>query len=247
MKRHILISGILILFSLTGITTSLLVKQVEDPQVIAQREKMQKKAEETGYADIEIDNLHKKITTLLPKLESIIKKDEEKKENIIVIPIASGESVKSISKRYLYDGLMYLYTNADNTQLEKIVIRFTRMMPLGQKFKEERRELINPTPKFHEDNKIDGNDDLSIIYYEFTLNKEKMDSYIKEKEIGTKDSEFKEIDRIVLKEIPYFDKRISLVETYKKWLRKATRKLESKVTDIEMHNRVQIQHIMTLK
>lgn len=247
MKRRLLITSFILLSSFIGFTTTLLVKPVEDPQVIAQREKMQKKAEETGYADIEIDNLHKKITTLLPKLNSVVKKDEEKKENKIIIPIASGESVKSISKRYLYDGYLYLYLNSENTQLEKVIIRFTRMMPLGQSFKEERRELINPSPQFYEDDKIDGNDDLSIIYYEFTLKKEEMNNYIHAKEIGTNDDQFEEADRIVLKDIPYFDKKIAMVETYKTWLRKATKKLERKVTDIEMHNRVKIQHIMNLK
>jgi len=230
-----------------GIAGSLFVKPVEDPQIIAQREKMQQKAEETGYGDIEIDNLHRRVADLLPKLGEIVTQNKDKNENVLILPIAYGESVKSISERYLYDGYMYLYTDSEKKKLEKVVIRFTRMMPLGFEFKEERRDMINPTPVFHEDSKIDSNDDISIIYYEFTLTDEQLADKESPRTQSDDENRFKERDKILLKELPFFDKKIALVETYKTWLRRATTKLERKVVDLEMKERVRVQHIMDLQ
>ncbi len=246
MKRRI-ISTTIILASFLGVAGYLFVKPVEDPQIIAQREKMQQKAEETGYGDIEIDNLHRRVAYLLPRLTGLFTENKEKNENVLILPIAYGESVKSISLRYLYDGYMYLYTDSEKKKLEKVVIRFTRMMPLGFEFKEERRDMINPTPLYHEDNKIDSNDDISIIYYEYTLSEEQMAGRENPQVQNNDENRFKEADKIILKELPFFDKKISLVETYKTWLRRATTRLERKVVDLEMKERVRVQHIMDMQ
>ncbi|GAF67304.1 unnamed protein product, partial [marine sediment metagenome] len=208
---------------------------------IEQQEAMRKKAVESGYADIEIDALHKKIKNLLPKLkilEKSLKIPQEKSLFIssgeqngykIILQIAFGESIKSISERYIYDGKAILYTDAEGTVLNKVEFRFLRINPLGYSFKEEGRSLVNPTPNFFEDNQqIDKNEDLILEYFERT----------------NPDEGFVKKHETTISDIIFIDKRLKLLETYRKFLRRTKKMIKRKVYDFDLQDRVRVQYML---
>ena len=54
LKNKLIIAGTLVL----AVCSVLWAQKIIDPQILAQQEEQKKKADDTGYADIEIDNLH---------------------------------------------------------------------------------------------------------------------------------------------------------------------------------------------
>ena len=225
-KFAAILGGGVFFFPLYSITPGKLMEL--DPQYRKRIELQEKRMEETGYADIEFDNIHRKITKLLPRLQKLIEKDE-KGNFYFKIPIAFGESIKGVGERYIYNGEALLYTNRNGTTLNRVIFSFWRASPVGHVYKEEKRELINPTPRFDpEGKKIDSNTDWILVYYEREDEK----------------APFVEKWRTIFKDIPFFDKKKALLETYKKYLRKTLFYLTRKVADEDLKLRRNISHFM---
>ena len=153
-------------FSMIFLPVSTQGKSRLDPQTIAQTKARQEGAEKTGYASYEVDSLHRMLEDILPFLEYKIEKDENG-DSRFVLPISSGETIKGISEKYIYNGVVYLYVDSGGKKLKKVIFDFVRMNPIGSKFKEEKRQIINPTPFFNQDpSMIDRNDDIILTYFE---------------------------------------------------------------------------------
>ncbi len=214
------------------ISGALVAQEIVDPEILAAQKDQQKKAEEAGYADIEIDHIHKDLATLTTALKGRLKRAEVNnggEQPDIYFQIAAGESIKAISERYVYDGYIKIYLAGEN-KIGKIEFQFTRTNPLGATYKEERRILVNPSPNFSDNlpNQIDRNDDMTITYFEKT-----------KPEAG-----FEKIYETNVKDIPFFDKRVRLVETYKKYIRRARYTMTNKSKDLNLSERVKIQHML---
>lgn len=216
-------------------------QKILDPQILAQQEEAQKKAEATGYGDIELDVLHREITEQLKKLATYPEKGEVFKKGAgdeanLVLPIAFGESIKSISERYRYNGTCHIWF--DGEKINKIMLRFTRNNLLGIQFIEEQRDIINPTPFFKAETattkeipELDRNDDMLIVYWERRDQKKP----------------FEKITEFTLPQIRYFEKRMNLIETYKKYLRRTRKYLDRKIYDLDLSQRVQVQYLLEMK
>ncbi len=236
--------------------------KIVDPQVIAQRELQKKQAEKTGFGDIEIDLLHRSIKASLPQLmtsEYLENRDEFIKQQsgvyVFTLPIANGESIKSISERYIYNGEVSLYTDAEGKNLDLVKITFRRLNPFGNRFMEEKREIENPTPTYFDDGKIDRNDDIKLIYYDTAPPKDKWGFDVEDpndKDFSTafklkSDVNFKKKFEIDLKSVPFFDKRLKIMETYKKYLRRTDKRVKKKLYDLELKQRVQLGRMLDVK
>lgn len=232
-KRLLFVALITVLIG--GVSVSLLAQQIVDPEKLAQQAEQERLAAESGYGDIEIDNLHRELAAVAAQLKGYYQSEVEIQETElgekpdIVLPIAFGESIKAIDERYIYDGDIRIFLTADD-KLAKVEFAFVRTNPLGTEYKEEKRTLTNPTPNYAADGEktIDRNDDYVIIYYEKT----------------DPDKGFEKVREMNTMSIPFFDKRIRLIETYKKYTRRALRLMEKKSTDLDLHQRVQIQHML---
>ncbi len=214
------------------ISGALMAQEIVDPEILAAQKEQQKKAEEAGYGDIEIDHIHRDLailaTTLKGKIESAeITNGGEQPD--IYFQIAAGESIKAISERYVYDGYIKIFLAGEN-KIGKIEFEFTRTNPLGATYKEERRILVNPSPNFSDNGaeQIDRNDDMTLTYFEKT-----------KPEAG-----FEKIYETNVKDIPFFDKRVRVVETYKKYIRRARYTMTNKSRDLNLSERVKIQHML---
>ena len=204
----------------------------EDWQKALQTQEKQETNEKSGYGSYEVDSLHRSIQTVLPKIKDKIQKDE-KGNYRVMIPVASGETIKSIGERYIYNGIVYLYCNSSAEKLEKVAFHFERMNPLGYTYKGEKRILTNPTPFFSDDHdKLDRNEDIHIAYYEDT---------------SLAKPEFKKQSEITLEEIPYYNKKISILQTYLKYTRKALKKLKKEIYAHELSNRSAIEYMLQLQ
>lgn len=225
-------------------SAALLAQKIVDPQILAQQEEIQRLAEEAGYGDIEIDLLHKEISDLLGELylPKLAYSDPEqdrpwdlnpKQGEPIVLQIAQGESIKAISERYIYDGDLYL-TADSNGKLQKVEFQFRRTNPIGYRYKVERRDLINPTPGFSENpdtEEIDRNEDIKLIYYE----------------MKDQETEFRKIAEFTLKDVRYFDKKMMIIEAYKKYLRRAKKRLEKSVYDRKLREKIRVRHMLSFE
>ncbi|MBV6494883.1 MAG: hypothetical protein LDLANPLL_02920 [Turneriella sp.] len=234
----------LLIIAIAGFFGVLWAQKIIDPQVIAQQEEAKRRAEETGYGDIEIDNLHREIAILLPKAAPRMKKEAD---GALSLEIASGESIKTISLRYLYDGRIFLYTSGDakTPKLDKVKLVFERTNPFGKEYKREKREVINSTPLFFDNTeskemanksepKVDRNDDMTLIYYESQFDARGQES-------------FQEKEKIELKTISFYDKKMDFVETYKKYLRRTVKSLLYTVESIEITQKKHLRDLFELK
>lgn len=219
-------------------------QKIIDPQVLAQQEEQRKRADDTGYADIEIDNLHREIAILLPKAAPRMKKAGD---GGLALEIASGESVKTISERYLYNGTIILYPDGDAKapKLKQVKLVFERTNPFGKEYKREKREVTNPTPLFFDnaqskdpkqtnETKVDRNDDIQVIYFESEYDARQQET-------------FKEKEKVELKTIPYYDKKVDFVETYKKYLRRTAKSLRFTVESIDITQKKKLRDLFELK
>jgi hypothetical protein len=234
----------IIAFSALAVCGVLSAQKIIDPQIIAQQEEQKKKADDTGYADIEIDNLHRDIAALAMKAAPRMKKESD---GGLSLEIASGESIKTISERYLYNGVIILYPTGDakSPTLSKVKLVFERTNPFGREYKRERREVVNPTPSFFDspeqkengqkaDPKVDRNDDIVVTYYESEYDDRQNET-------------FKEKEKIELKTIPFYDKKVDFVETYKKYLRRTQKSLRYTVESIEITQKKKLRDLFELK
>jgi len=243
----------LLLFSL-GICGMLWAQKIIDPQVIQQQEEQKRKADESGYGDIEIDNLHREIAALLPKAAPRMKKGEDGGYSL---EIASGESIKTISLRYLYNGVIVLYPAGEGNppKLSKVKLVFDRTNPFGKEYKREKREVLNPTPTYYDENqgqdpnakpspnpnpgqkgepKVDRNDDMILTYFESEIDDRGVETY-------------KEKEKVELKTITFYEKKVDFVETYKKYLRRTAKSLRFTVESIEISQKKKLRDLFELK
>lgn len=230
------------IFLVILVTSNLWSQRIIDPQILAQQEEAQKRATETGYGDIELDVLHREITEQLkvlatyPEKGEILRQNASSEEANLVLPIAFGESIKSISERYRYNGTCHIWF--DGEKINKIMLRFTRNNLLGIEFLEEQRDIINPTPYFKaevtsskEIPELDRNDDMILVYWERRDQKKP----------------FEKVKEFTLPQIRYFEKRVGLLEAYKKYLRRTKKYLERKIYDLDLAQRVQVQYLLEMK
>lgn len=228
----------------TGICGVLWAQKIIDPQILAQQEEQRKRADDSGYADIEIDNLHREIALLAPQAAPRMKKESD---GGLLLEIASGESIKTISERYLYNGVIVLYPTGDAKapKLTKVRMVFERTNPFGKEYKREKREVLNPTPLFFDnpeqkdpnqkiEPKVDRNDDMLLTYFESEFDARQQES-------------FKEKEKVELKTIPYYDKKVDFVETYKKYLRRTAKSLRFTVESIDISRKKKLRDLFELK
>ena len=193
------------------------------------KELQKRETEKSGFGNAEVDYLHRSIEK---KLHLLMKKLErnDNGEYHYLIPIASGEYIKTVSTRYLYSGAAYFYTDQEGKKLKKVVLSLVRLNPLGQVYLEEKREVINETPFFYPTPKtLDRNDDIILIYSEKDSEGE---------------SDFEEKYRYSLKDIQYFDKKISLLNSYIQYLRQALKNIDKEIYAMKLAERKKIQHLL---
>ena len=193
------------------------------------KELQKKETEKSGFANAEVDYLHRSIEKRLPFLAKKLEQDNQG-EYYHLIPVASGESIKTISSRYLYNGDARFYTDQESKRLKKVVLSFVRLNPLGQVYLEEKREIINETPFFYPDPKtLDRNDDIILIYFE---------------KGSWERSTFEEKYRYSLKNMRYFDKKIHLLNAYIQYLRRALKIINKEIYALELSERKKIQYTL---
>ena len=221
------------------------------PLLIDQKEEQKKKADDTGYADIEIDNLHRDIASSVRRILDLEPLDRQRMkkeaEGGVSLEIASGESIKTISLRYLYNGTIILYPTGDAKapKLAKIKLVFERTNPFGKEYKREKREVTNPTPSFFDnpeqkegqqraEPKVDRNDDIQVVYFESQFDTRGVES-------------FKEMQKVELKTIPFYEKKVDFVETYKKYLRRTAKALRFTLESMEISQKKKLRDLFELK
>lgn len=230
--------------AVTGCIGVLWAQKIIDPQILAQQEEQKKRADESGYGDIEIDNLHREIAMLAPKAAPRMAKEQD---GGLSLEVASGESIKTISLRYLYNGRIVLYPSGDAKapKLTKIKLVFERTNPFGKEYKREKREVLNNTPLFFDnpeqkdpnqkvEPKVDRNDDMVLTYFESEFDQRGQET-------------FKEKEKVELKTIPFYEKKIDFVETYKKYLRRTAKSLRFTVEAIEITQKKKLRDLFELK
>lgn len=210
MKKIIFLSLFLLLFS--GLRT----EPDLSPAVKAVQEDLVQHYEDIGYGDYEIDLLHRKIGLLLPKLSNFIETDENG-EKFVKITVTMGQSKRTTGENYLINGYARLYPGAENT-LKKLEVTYLRQNTVGDKFQVEKRVLINPTPNFLGNNKVDSNMDISLSLY------------LTQKT----DNDFKLIREVTFKDIDLHHRKKRLLDSYKQYLRKTLKALERQIRFIEL-------------
>ena len=252
---------------------SLSAQEVVDYQILEEQKFQQDRDEKAGYGDIEIDLLHRRIKKTLNQLMTSKHlqyperhRKEVKGKHYYVMRIASGESIKSISERYLYVGTVYIETDKEGKTLTGIRMSFERLNPLGALYKKQKRDLINPSPNFSDKNDtIDENKDITLVHYETidtTKQRQAYDRDAPKKDEKKQDSmklvsedgitiqiheEFNEKFRTTLEEVPFYNKKLKILETYKKYLRRTAKRVEKQVYDINLKHRVRLQELLEVK
>lgn len=256
-----------------SLSISLSAQEVVDFQILEEQKFQEDRDEKTGYGDIEIDLLHKRIKNALSQLMTSKHlqyperyRKEVKGKYYYVMRIASGESIKSISERYLYAGTVYIEIDKEGKTLTSIRMSFERLNPLGVVYKKQKRDLINPSPNFSDKNDtIDENKDIALVHYE-TID------VIKQRQADSKNApkknereknsmklvsedgitiqvheEFNEKFRTTLEEVPFYNKKLKILETYKKYLRRTVKRVEKQVYYINLKHRVRLQELLEVK
>lgn len=213
-KKLIMAAVAVTLFSV-ALLTNLNAQSKLPPEVQAIQSELIKNYEDTAYGDYEIDLLHKKIAFLIPKVRELIETDSNGEQRI-KIDVFTGESYKLTGEHYIVNGVAYLYP-ADKAGLKRVTISFTRQTATGV-YKMEKRELTNPTPASAETNKIDGNNDITISYYE----------------TDDPNKDMTKVKEVVFSDILRHDFKMKLLGAYKNFLRKTLYALERRITSIEL-------------
>jgi len=156
-------------------------------------EKMIQAFRESGFGDNEIDLLHASIAANMKAIQGFTDKGLDKenarylgdfpKENLpelykkdsagktyLDIELDQGESYASYPTRFLYNGRVYLYLNADLSGVEKVIIQYKRINSNGNVFIREMRRIVNNSPgksTLDENGNLvaDKNDDITLEYY----------------------------------------------------------------------------------
>jgi len=195
------------------------------PEIKIQQVELQKAIENKGYADKEIDTLHKQIQGMLSGLEDVTKNGTNG-EKVIELTIDSGETMLWNGDMYTYLGKAYIFVSPDK-KLQKIYITIDRFKNGGATFFIERRELRNPTPGVPEEG-IDPNNDMVVVYFE--------------KDYRAKD--FSEMGRYTMTEIDRYKNRVGLIKIYKQYMRKTVRSLNLKFVRDKASKRAKMLHMV---
>ena len=195
------------------------------PETQYAQDQLKNAQESTGYADSEIDNLHRRISSIIPMLDGIISDDGgERKVRVL---INSGQSFRVTGEQYVVEGVADIFIRSDNT-LEKVVLIYERANSVGNAYLVERRELLNPTPAFYDDGKIDTNDDIVLTFYRSTKPGE----------------DFKEAGQVEFNEIDRHRNRKEILRTYKEYLRKTILSLDKMLADRDTAERDKIKYML---
>ncbi len=205
-RKHLFV----LLLALSFAGTALYAMGKLTPEMAFAQAKLEDAIAETGYADAEVDELHKKISLLLPQVTQAIEQDAQ--GNKIRLHLRSGRSMKTTGENYIVNGYADLYVG-DSTPLERVVLTYERTNTVGNLFRVEKREMINPTPNYN--GGLDSNEDITIVYYEMT-----------DPDLG-----FQRISETTFREIALHEIKTTTLRTYKQYLRVALNALELKITD----------------
>lgn len=180
------------------------------PEAALAQQQLEDAIAQVGYGDSEIDELHRKISALVPRLSQTEGMIQDGK---IQLTLRSGQSIKVTGENYIVNGVSELFVAGDS--LEKIVMTFERTNTMGDLFRVEKREMTNPTPGFGDE--LDTNEDIAIVYYEMT-----------DPEQG-----FVKVSEALFQEILLHEIKTSVLRTYKQYLRVTLSALEQKISDRE--------------
>ena len=222
-----------------------------------------------GFADIEIDNLHRSIadsirgirrlvdlgvdkqaTLYLPEIPAtevdIFKQDKDGK-TYIEFDLPQGQSFVDWPKVYIYNGIGFIYPSEDYSKIEKIILMFRRVNADGFVYIKEMRRLINPSPNFYfsrEDGttEIDSNSDIILEYYQsFTSNTIWPDSPHQPFEPN--------VTMVLNKEdapLPY-EKQKLIMSQYKKILRTVDKSMVRKLRGLELDQRRMVTKMLDFR
>jgi hypothetical protein len=142
--------------------------------------------------------------------------------------------------------MIVIYPAGDekSPKLSKVKLVFERTNPFGKEYKREKREVLNPTPLFYDnpeqkegqqsEPKVDRNDDMQLIYYESEFDERQQET-------------FREKEKVELKTIVFYEKKMDFVETYKKYLRRTAKSLRYTVESIEISQKKRLRDLLQLK
>lgn len=195
------------------------------PEVQYAQDKLIEARSSTGYGDAEIDDLHRRIGEILPKLNNIITNNGQERK--VRLAITSGQSYRLTGEQYIITGYADVYIRPDNT-LEKVVLIYERLNAIGNTYLAEKRELLNPTPNYHTNGQIDANDDLILVYSESKGPNEK----------------FKQLAEIKFDNIDRHRNRTQILRAYKQYLRKTITALDTILRNRETSKRAQIKYML---
>jgi len=190
------------------------------PRELAYAQEMLIKAYvESGYGDAEVDDLHKKIESMLPLLNDEMKIVSD--SNKIVLNVGSGESFRVTGERYIFTGIAEIYKTGN--KLDKIVLIYERLNADSDYYKMEKRILTNSTP-LYVDGSIDKNDDLMIAYEEKT----------------SVNGDYKPVSEYNFSNIDMHEFRMQLFNSYKQYLRKTAASLDESIQSYNTRKRFNI-------
>ena len=213
-------SGITLLASLTYAQ-----ENTFSPEVQYAQDKLMDARSSTGYADSEIDELHRRIGEILPQLDGIV--ETNGKDRKVRLAITSGQSYRLTGEQYIISGYADVYIRQDNS-LEKVVLIYERLNAVGSTYLAEKRELFNPTPNYYDNGQIDTNDDLTLIYSEST----------------GPDKDFDQKAEIKFSDIDRHRNRTEILRTYKQYLRKTINALDAMLRNRDTSQRAQIKYML---
>lgn len=209
-----------------------------NPYDFAQRRKRELEIEKQGFADVEIDYLHRDIAAMyfiiLPDLKGDHGFSVTLNDNKMVLPLSFGEIFKGLSDRYLYSAETHLEVDPETKSLKTVMVRFDRTAATGTRFIEERRDLTNPTPLYAKDldttEEFNTNTDLFLEYFE------------QKKPKGS----FEKIATLTFEEVGMFDKKEKMKNQYKTYLRQTLITMQNLKQIIDRNRRVYYDHLLDM-
>jgi len=190
------------------------------PRELAYAQEMLIKAfVESGYGDVEVDDLHKKIESMLPLLNEEMKIVSD--TNKVVLNVGSGESFRVSGERYIFTGVAEIYKTGN--KLDKIVLIYERLNANSDYYKMEKRILTNSTP-LYVDGSVDKNDDLMIAYEEKT----------------SVNGDYKPVSEYNFPNIDMHEFKMQLFNSYKQYLRKTAASLDESIQSYNTRKRFNI-------
>lgn len=187
MKRRLVVIS-LVFGSLVSLYAVTEVVTLEEQQ----RKEQIEAARKSGFADIEINNLHSSIAKNINEIVKLLNDNVDKKtsryvgkvpeepkpfmltdaegKKFLEFDLGLGESYANYPETYLYYSKAFIYPGEGSDSLGRIIMQFKRTNSRGTIFVREMRRLINDTPKGVEvaaDGKRvpDDNSDIQLQYF----------------------------------------------------------------------------------